>query len=255
MNELNAADSSEISEGYQVRLGMFEGPLDLLLFLIRKKKIDINDIPMAVITREYLEYLDHKERINLDREAEFLFIAALLIYIKSQLLLPREKDLAEGEDPRQPLVERLMGYQRVKAACEILREKEDEQLQNWKRAFLPPLSLEEELDLMEVSLFDLAEAFFLLMKKKESENYRLVRGQDLSLDLKMKEILAALREKGVIDFLDYLGQQETMEEALVSFFCLLELIKSRQVLAVQERLFQTIKVWLRRKQSGSDEDE
>ncbi len=255
MNEQDTVAPEQSSEGYQVRLGIFEGPLDLLLFLIRKKKIDIHDIPIAVITREYLDYLNHKERINLDREAEFLFIAALLIYIKSQLLLPREKDLAEGEDPRRPLVERLMEYQRVKAACEILREREDEQLQNWRRAFLPPLSLEEELDLMEVSLFDLAEAFFLLMKKKESENYRLVRGKDVSLDLKMKEILETLREKKVIDFLDYLGEQETMEEALVSFFCLLELIKSRLVLAVQERLFHTIKVWLRRQGPGSDTDE
>ncbi len=108
---------------------------------------------------------------------------------------------------------------------------------------------------MEVSLFDLAEAFFLLMKKKESENYRLVRGKDVSLDLKMKEILETLREKKVIDFLQYLGQQETMEEALVSFFCLLELIKSRLVLAVQERLFQTIKVWLRKSRPESDADE
>ncbi len=246
---------AEKAEGYQVRLDIFEGPLDLLLFLIRKKKIDIHDIPIAVITREYLDYLNRKERINLDREAEFLFIAALLIYIKSQLLLPRETDLAEGEDPRRPLVERLMEYQRVKAACEILREREDEQLQNWRRTFLPPLSLEEELDLMEVSLFDLAESFFLLMKKKQSENYRLVRGKDVSLDLKMKEILGTLREKKVIDFLDYLSAQETMEEALVSFFCLLELIKSRLVLAVQERLFHAIKVWLRRESFGGDTDE
>jgi segregation and condensation protein A len=80
-------NAPETSEGYQVRLGIFEGPLDLLLFLIRKKKIDIHDIP---ITRDYLEYLDRKERINLDREAEFLFVAALLIYIKSQIPAPRE---------------------------------------------------------------------------------------------------------------------------------------------------------------------
>ena len=255
MNEATTPESLAAADSYQVRLGIFEGPLDLLLFLIRKKKIDIHDIPIAVITREYLEYLNHKERINLDREAEFLFIAALLIYIKSQLLLPREKDLAEDEDPRRPLVERLMEYQKVKIACEILREKEDAELQNWKRNFLPPLSLEKELDLMEVSLFDLAESFFLLMKKKESENYRLVRGKDVSLELKMKEIMATLKEKTVIDFLDYLSRQDTLEEALVSFFCLLELIKNRLVFAVQESLFHSIKVWLRKDRQGSQDDE
>ncbi|MCK4557155.1 MAG: segregation/condensation protein A, partial [Candidatus Aminicenantes bacterium] len=91
----------EASSHYQVKLEVFQGPLDLLLFLIRKKKIDIHDIPMATITREYLDYLNQKDKINLDREAEFLLVAALLIYIKSQMLLPREKPLEEEKDPRQ----------------------------------------------------------------------------------------------------------------------------------------------------------
>ena len=94
--------------------------------LIRKKKIDIHDIPIATITKEYLEYLNHKERINLDREAEFLLIASLLIYIKSQMLLPREKALEEEKDPRQVLVDRLLDYQKIKAAGLLLREKEEE---------------------------------------------------------------------------------------------------------------------------------
>ena len=98
----------ENSVSYQVKLEVFEGPLDLLLFLIRKKKIDIHDIPMATITKEYLEYLNQMERINLDREAEFLLIAALLIYIKSQMLLPREKPIEDEKDPRQLLVDRLL---------------------------------------------------------------------------------------------------------------------------------------------------
>ncbi|MGZ7065226.1 MAG: segregation and condensation protein A, partial [Candidatus Aminicenantales bacterium] len=147
---------SEAADGYQVRLGIFEGPLDLLLFLIRKKKIDIHDIPIAAITRDYLGYLDRKEQINLDREAEFLFIAALLIYIKSQMLLPRETDLAEQEDPRRVLINRLLEFQKIKAACSVLRHKEEDQLLQWKRNFLPPLPGESELDFTEVSLFDLA---------------------------------------------------------------------------------------------------
>jgi len=99
-------------DGYQVKLEFFEGPLDLLLFLIRKKKIDINDIPMAVITRDYLDYLEKKDQINLDREAEFLFIASLLIYIKSQMLLPREQEALAEDDPRQQLVDRLLEFQK-----------------------------------------------------------------------------------------------------------------------------------------------
>jgi len=236
----------ETTEGYQVRLDIFEGPLDLLLFLIRKKKIEIHDIPIAAITRDYLGYLDRKEQINLDREAEFLFVAALLIYIKSQMLLPREKDLDEEGDPRQLLVDRLLEYQKVKAACSLLREKEDDQLQQWKRGFLPPLPGGDELDFTEVSLFDLAESFFVMMKRRAGEDFRVIKGKNVSLEEKMKEILASLEKDGPLDFKEYFERQESLEEALVSFFCLLDLINSRTVVAVQAEIFQTIKVWLRK---------
>jgi segregation and condensation protein A len=239
-------DAIATTEGYQVRLDIFEGPLHLLLFLIRKKKIEIHDIPIAAITGDYLEYLKRKEQINLDREAEFLFIAALLIYIKSQMLLPREKDLAEEEDPRQILVNRLLEYQKVKAACSLLREKEEDQLQQWKRTFLPPLPGEDDLGFAEVSLFNLAESFFVMMKRKAAKDFRIIKGKDISLEGKTKEILAALEKDGPLDFKEYFERQESLEEALVSFFCLLDLINSRTVLAVQDEIFQTIKVWLRK---------
>ncbi len=234
------------AEGYQVRLDVFEGPLDLLLFLIRKKKIDIHDIPIAAITRDYLGYLERKTEINLDREAEFLFIAALLIYIKSQMLLPRETDLAEGEDPRRVLVDRLVEYGKVKAACSLLREREDVQILQWKRSFIPPLSGESELEPLELSLFDLSESFFLLMKRRSTENVRTIRGRDVSVEAKMKELVDLLHERHMIDFLEYFEAHSSLEEALVSFFCILELIKSRVAVAVQDELFQTIRVWLRK---------
>ena len=235
----------ETAESYQVRLEVFEGPLDLLLFLIRKKKIDIHNIPIAIITREYLDYLEHKEVINIDREAEFLLLAALLIHIKSQMLLPREEPLEGEEDPRRFLVNQLVEYQKIKAACTILKEKEEEQLSFWKRESFPSLAEADEVDLVEVSLFDLAETFFILMKRKEAENFKIVRGKNYSLENKMKEIITVLEEQSVLDFLEYFSQQESLEEAIVSFFSLLELIKARLVLAVQERLFHSIKVWLR----------
>ncbi|MEW5900722.1 MAG: segregation/condensation protein A [Acidobacteriota bacterium] len=236
----------ETSETYQVRLEVFEGPLDLLLYLIRKKKIDIHNIPIAVITREYLSYLDRNDRINLDREAEFLLMAALLIHIKSQMLLPREEPLEGEEDPRRFLVNQLVEFQKIKAASSILKEKEEEQLAFWTRETLPLLPEVEEVDLVEVSLFDLAETFFVLMKRKEAENFKVVRGKNTSLEEKMKEIIAALQKETVLDFLEYFSRQETLEEAVISFFGLLELIRARLVMAVQERLFQTIKVWLRK---------
>jgi len=233
-------------DGYLVKLQIFEGPLDLLLFLIKKKKVDIHDIPIAVITREYLDYLGRKERINLDREAEFLLMAALLIYIKSQILLPREQPIEPDVDPRKELVDRLADYQKIKAACSVLREKEDEMSQIWKRTALTAPLPEEDLDLIEVSLFDLAESFFTLMKRKQNESQRVIKGKEVSMAEKMNEIVAVLKERSFLDFLEYLDAQETIEEALIAFFCLLELIKARLVVAIQEQLFHTIKVWLRK---------
>ena len=239
-------DSFTESPEYKVNLDVFQGPLDLLFYLIRKKKIDIHDIPIATITREYLAYLDQKERINLEREAEFLLVAALLIYIKSQMLLPRERPSEDEEDPRQVLVNRLLEYQKIKAACAILRQKEENELPKWKRDIPPPKFLSEELDLTEVSLFNLAEAFFILMKKKERENIQIIRGKEYSMEEKMNEIVNFLKENQYLDFTEYFESQTSIEEALVSFFCLLELIKARVVYAIQETLFQTIRVWLRK---------
>ncbi len=237
----------DTSPSYQVKLEVFQGPLDLLLFLIRKKKIDIHDIPMATITREYLNYLDQKDRINLDREAEFLLIAALLIYIKSQMLLPREQPLDEDKDPRQILVNRLLDYQRMKAASGHLKEKEEEEMQQWKRTVLPSVYSEDEMEYIEVSLFDLAESFFTLMKRKEREGIKTIKGKEFSLEEKMKEILALLEANESVDFLDYFNHQESFEEALVAFLGLLELIKSKVVIAIQESHFKPIKVWLQKK--------
>lgn len=237
----------DASETYQVRLEVFQGPLDLLLFLIKKRKIDIHDIPIAVITREYLEYLNHKERLNLDREAEFLLIAALLIYIKSQMLLPREKTLEEEKDLRQLLAERLVDYQKIKTASLLLKEKEEEELQMWRRTFLPPLVETDEMDLIEVSLFDLAESFFRLMKQRKREEARTIKGEEISLEQKMREIIEELKRNSYLDFLDYFNRQESFEEAFIAFFSLLELIKSRIIIATQESHFQPIKVWLRKK--------
>ncbi len=238
----------DAAQTYQVKLEVFEGALDLLLFLIRKKKLDIHDIPMAVITREYLEYLEHKEQINLEREAEFLLIAALLIHIKSQMLLPRESVSEDAEDPRQTLVDRLLDHQKIKAACSILRDREEDQMQTWQRTVLPPLSPSDDMEFIEVSLFDLAEVFFSIMKRKEREDVQVIQGKEFSVKDKMDEILQHLRSHKYLDFLEFFKQQTSLEEALLSFLCLLELIKSGVIFAAQESLFSPIRVWLRQKE-------
>jgi len=238
--------NKESSQNYQVNLEVFQGPLDLLLFLIKKRKIDIHNIPIASITKEYLNYLDNKKNINLERESEFLLMAALLIHIKSRMLLPRETSPEEEEDPRQTLVDRLLDYKNIKAACKILREKEERQIKKWKRKELPKSVSFQEIDFMEVSLFDVAEVFFKLMKRKEKEPIREIKGRDFSVKAKKQDIIKYLKKHSYLDFMDYFGNQESIEESMISFFCLLELISERIVMAVQERLFQGIQVWLRK---------
>ncbi|MBD3413626.1 MAG: hypothetical protein GF421_04240 [Candidatus Aminicenantes bacterium] len=235
----------ESSQNYQINLEVFQGPLDLLLFLIKKKKISIHDIPIASITREYLKYLENKEHINLERESEFLLMAALLIQIKSKMLLPRESSEDQEQDPRKDLVARLLDYQNIKAACEILREKEDKQIKTWKRQSLPQSVSFQELDFIEVSLFDVAEVFFKLMKRQQKEPIKVITGKEFSVKEKRQDILQTLNDQSYLDFVEYFSKQETLEEAMVSFFCLLELISEQIVIAVQEQLFHTIKVWLR----------
>lgn len=241
----------EAAPSYEVKLDVFQGPMDLLLFLIRKKKIDIHDIPIAVITREYLHYLERKDKINLNREGEFLVTAALLIYIKSRMLLPRENVAEEGEDPRSILVDTILEHQRIKAACSMLRKHEENELKKWHRTAPPPLPQGENEDTGhgEVSLFDLAEAFFTLMQRREREDVHVITGKDFSIEEKMAEITGLVREKGHLDFHAYFWSRTSLNEALVSFFCLLELVRSRIVVAVQDNIFAPIKVWLRSKET------
>jgi segregation and condensation protein A len=234
----------DYSQSYQIDLEVFQGPLDLLLFLIKKKKIDIHNIPIASITKEYLNYLDNKKNINLERESEFLLMAALLIHIKSQMLLPRETS-QEEEDPRQILVNRLLDYKNIKAACKILREKEEKQIRKWKRKELPKSVSFQELDFMEVSLFDVAEVFFKLMKRQKKEPIKEINRRDFSVKEKKQDIIRYLKDHPYLDFIEYFSHQKTIEESLISFFCLLELISERIVIAVQKSLFHRIEVWLK----------
>jgi len=162
------------------------------------------------------------------------------------LFAPSNRRLLAEDDPRQQLVDRLLEFQKIKVASSLLREKEEVELQRWRRTFRPPLEKPDELELLEVSLFDLAETFFLIMKRRERENLRIIKGKDVSAEEKLKEITDYLEKNGSMDFLDYFSSQDSLEEALVSFFCLLELVKNHLVVAVQEELFQTIRVWLRK---------
>jgi segregation and condensation protein A len=228
----------------RVHLHNFDGPLDLLLFLIRQQELDIYDIPIAEVTAQYLEYLADLESVNLDLASDFLVMAATLLEIKAKMLLPKPPKAAEpvveeaGPDPRAELVERLLEYSRFKEAAGFLREMETEQGARYFRPLAEPGDRRDEAPLLEgVTLQDLTEALRELLQEAE-ENWREVPRQEIPLREKIREISWRLtRARDGITFRELVSRGLSRLEVVVTFLALLELIRTRRVLVSQDRVF------------------
>jgi segregation and condensation protein A len=227
---------------YQVQTDFFEGPMDLLLHLIRKNKLKIMEIRLSQITAEYLAYLESKKGINPSRESDFLMTAATLIYIKSRSLLPKPENPAE-ESPEKQLIHTLIEYEKIQKISKMLQEMEYTELLLWRRLEIGESFTNREYALKEVSAFQLAEIFFDIVKKKENEQFLYISSKNYSIAEKQEEILSLLGKNGFIDFSDYMVKLDSIEEILVSFFTLLEMIKRHLLIAVQEQLFGTISIY------------
>lgn len=218
----------EQSTAYKVELPTFHGPLDLLLHLIRKHEIDIYDIPIVLITEQYTSYLEAMEELDLDIAADYIYIAALLIHIKSQMLLPRdENDEEESDDPRRELVDRLLEYQRFKAVAESFAELDVVRMGMWSR---PPTSLPghdaSEIDMSEVSLFDLIDAFRAALRRYKDAHPHSIEYQRTvhKISDKMAELYRRLREKSPIRLQWFLEGRER-DELIAIFLGMLELVR------------------------------
>lgn len=219
---------------YEVKLPAFEGPLDLLLHLIREHRIDIYDIPISLITQQYLDYLELMTELNLSVAGEFLVMAATLLQIKSRMLLPRdeqEESADEGEDPRDELVRRLVEYQCFKEAAGSLEEREA----RWRDVFrreraLPEQSEPEEFDLGDLSLFDLLTALRGVLERVPDPSVMELTVETLTVRDRMTQILErveGLGEGGELEF-DHLFETDRSRIAvIVTFLALLELVKLR----------------------------
>jgi segregation and condensation protein A len=234
-----------MEETYSVKLPLFEGPMDLLLHLIREQKIDIYDIPIALITRQYLEYLEMMKELNLDIAGDFLVLAATLIHIKSRMLLPIEEtaDTEEPEDPRLELVIKLLEYQAFKDAALGLREREDERSSLYTRE---PSEEEEpmpeEVDqplLFELNLYDLIHAFRDLLEKAPAEVQAITR-ETLTMKDKMALILDSLQHRDAMRFTDLFRGDLTRTQFIVTFLALLEILRLGVAKVYQEGEFGTI---------------
>ncbi len=248
-----AAPPDRIFTGHPVKLPVFEGPLDLLLYLIERDEIDIFDIPIEHITNEYLQYLAQLESLNLEVAGEFLVMAAHLLLLKSRMLLPQEEQPAEEQeeagDPRAELVARLLEYRRYKQVAEELRARAEIQRLIFSRKGLLNGTDDNghdavQLEISEVSAFDLWAAFQnVLSRVKEPAGGEIVRAR-FTVAQKMAAIAARARwSKDGIRFEDLFEEAVSRLELVVTFLALLELMRLRRVRVVQEGLLGEIRVF------------
>ena len=231
-----------------IQLPLFEGPLDLLLYLIRREKIDIHDIPIAPITREYMEYLDVMRELNLDVAGEFMVMAATLIHIKSKMLVPIEPTEVEGEeeyvDPRAELAQRLLEFQRYKEAAGILHQQAQIRAAQWTRSdtVLPRFDDAGE-EMLEAGLYDLIAAFKEMLDRRKALLDHEIESQGPSIEDRIVELLAMIGEGESLEFLQLFASLETKIEMITTFLALLELVRLKRVRVYQRGPFGGIRVF------------
>ena len=233
---------------YKVRLEVFEGPLDLLLFLIKRDEIDIYDISLERITRQYLDYLQTFKELKIDVAGEFVVMAANLIYLKSRSLLPVDQqppeEDAEEDDPRWELIRQLIEYKKFKEAAAQLHARELEQEAVFTRDEGPAESPEEgPLRLGEVGIFQLINAFQNVIKRVEArEDLREIFGEHFTVSDKIDLILQRVAGDARLRFSDLFGTIASRVEIVVTFLALLELIRLKQIRATQPNAFGEIEI-------------
>jgi segregation and condensation protein A len=235
------------------KLPVFEGPLDLLLHLIRENKIDIYDIPIIDITHQYIKYLDLMKELNLEIAGEFLVMAATLIHIKSKMLLPpdEEEKKESAEDPRAELVQRLLEYQSYKESSGFLRKREEIWKNIFQRSMLDSedLTFEPEPLLFEANVFDLIAAFKKLLEKAPAQTLEITR-ESLTVADKINFIMERIDKEEGIRFEDVFEDGYTRLTLIVTFLALLELIRLGLVKIYQEKAFGVI--WIINPQIQAD---
>jgi segregation and condensation protein A len=244
-------DFESAPDAFPVKLDTFEGPLDLLLHLIRKHEIDIHDIPIALITAQYLAAIDLMQELNLDVAGEFLLMAATLIHIKSKMLLPRPETATgvegEEEDPRDALVRRLLEHQKFKAAAGLLHEREQVRAAQWQRpdASVAPIAGDDYEPELEVDLFSLLSAFEAVLQRARLRPKVLLPPEQISVETRIEQLLARLSETEACGFEDLFADVHERAGLIVTFIALLEMIRLKLVRVFQSGTLGPIRVYKR----------
>jgi segregation and condensation protein A len=231
------------SSPLNVRLDRYEGPLDLLLDLIRKQQIDIWDIPIATITAQYLGYLEQAREMDMDLGAEFVYMAATLIHIKSRMLLPRDPELDKGacdEDPRHELVEKLLEHEKFKNAAEMLQQKRLIEEAVWSNPQMAAFTTGDEEPGLAVTLFDLVKAFGEMLERVKNRPVYEVSDGDISIGdmiLYLKGLFLESGEDQPVFIMRLFEEQRTRRAMIALFLAVLEMVKLQAVVVVQKDLF------------------
>ncbi len=242
MNQENLAQIETEFSGYPVKLDSFQGPLDLLLYLIRQEKIDICDIPIAQITRQYLEYIQLMEKLDLEVAGEFILMAATLIRIKAKFLLPPVP--GEEEDPRAELVQALLEHERFQKAASDLASLEQKQALFHPRSDFSFLPLAEPMvELKLPTLFDLLTVYKSLLEKQTKEIIHSVEFPQVTLEERIEHVLSLLEERKRVGFEDLCQDVPLKIYAIVTLLALLELTRRGWVGFEQNNLFGPISLW------------
>ncbi|MCK5919144.1 MAG: segregation/condensation protein A [Cocleimonas sp.] len=223
-------------DALEVFLETFEGPLDLLLYLIRRQNLDILNIPIAEITRQYMDYVELMRTVNLDLAAEYLVMAALLAEIKSRMLLPRSEEVEDEDDPRAELVRRLQEYERFKQAATDISE-----LPRQERDYFPsevkPIRKEKQQVHPSIDLKDIVLAFQDILKRVDLKTSHQIQRESLSVRERMSQVLAKLNGDEFIEFHALFTLKEGRLGVVVSFLAILELLKSQLIDMIQAEAF------------------
>ena len=244
-------------ESINLKLQAFEGPLDLLVHLIKQNQMNVYDIQISVVTKQYLDYLNLLQELNLDVASEFLVMAATLIHIKSKMLLPRPEtaagDPADDDDPRDALVRRLLEHQQFKAAAELLHEKETLRAAQWGR----PESRIEEIaggdyePEIEVDLFSLLSAFKQVLERARERPPVELPPEQISIETRIDQLLERLSETEACGFEDLFGSDATRGDMIVTFLAMLEMIRLKLIRVFQQGGIGAIRVYKRARPSDA----
>jgi segregation and condensation protein A len=238
-----------ILDAYPVHLTNFEGPLDLLLHLIKKNEVSIYDIPILTITKQYIDYIDLMQEMNLDVAGEFLVMAATLIHIKSRMLLPRPDPAQEDpeEDPREALIRRLLEHQKFKAAAELLHERETLRSAQWTRPDGPIAEIAGEAPEpeIEIDLFSLISAFRTVVERAKARPKIYLPSEQIPIEVRIEQLMERLSETEACGFEDLFEDVQSRAGLVVTFLALLEMIRLKLIRVFQTGVVAPIRIYKR----------